>query len=195
MNDAPRRRRRRRNQISGTFSARLIEMLESFAYRVLSLSARRVLDRIEIEHAHHGGADNGELPVTFEHFEEYGMDRHAIAPALRELEALGFIEVTERGCAGNAESRHASLYRLTYRASEGILSDGSHEWRRIATIDEARKIADTARKTPPENRTRRGGKRVVGPKMSMKDAASGASSKIKTPVGENHTDPSGGNPH
>jgi hypothetical protein len=167
MTDARRGRRHRRNRISGTFSPRLIEMLESYPYRVLSLSAHRVLDRIEIEHARHGGADNGKLPVTFEHFEEYGMDRHAIAPALRELEALGFIEVTERGCAGNAGSRHASLYRLTYRASEGVLSDGSHEWRRISTIEEARKIADAARKTPPENRTRRGGKRIV---RRMKDA-------------------------
>ena len=45
---------------------------------------------------------SGKLPITFEQFEEYGMDRDAIAPALRELEALGLIEITERGCAGNA---------------------------------------------------------------------------------------------
>jgi hypothetical protein len=61
-------------------------MMESPAYRVLSLSARRVLDRIMIELAHHGGNDNGKLPVTYEHFEEYGIHRHAIAPAIRELE-------------------------------------------------------------------------------------------------------------
>lgn len=53
---------KRFNKISGQFSARLIEMLESPAYRVLSLSARRILDRIDIEHAHHGGQDNGLYP-------------------------------------------------------------------------------------------------------------------------------------
>ena len=35
-------------------------MMASPAFRVLSLSARRVLDRLEIELAHHGGQDNGE---------------------------------------------------------------------------------------------------------------------------------------
>jgi hypothetical protein len=55
--------RRRRTQIGGQVAPRLIEMLESPAYRALSLSGHRVLDRIEIEMAHHGGTDNGKLPV------------------------------------------------------------------------------------------------------------------------------------
>ena len=63
------------NKISGQFSARLIEMMESPAYRVLSLSAHRVLSRIEIEWAHHGGQDNGQLPVTFDNFADYGVHR------------------------------------------------------------------------------------------------------------------------
>jgi hypothetical protein len=56
---------RRRNKIAGQFSARTIEMMVSIAFRVLSHFARRVLDRLEMEHAHHGGQDNGALPVTF----------------------------------------------------------------------------------------------------------------------------------
>jgi hypothetical protein len=86
--------RRKNNAIDGQFSARTIEMLESPAWRVLSLSAHKVFDRICIELAHHGGNDNGRLPVTYGQFMEYGIDRHAIAPAIRELEALGFVEVT-----------------------------------------------------------------------------------------------------
>jgi len=97
--------RRRRTQIDGQFAARLIQMLESPPYRQLSLSARRVLDRLEIELGHHGGMDNGRLPVTFDNFQRYGIDRHAIAPAIRELVALGFIEITEHGRAGNADWR------------------------------------------------------------------------------------------
>jgi hypothetical protein len=46
-------------------------MIKSPAWSVLSLSARRVLDRIEIEHADHGGNDNGRLPVTYDDFERY----------------------------------------------------------------------------------------------------------------------------
>jgi DNA-binding transcriptional MocR family regulator len=57
---------------------------------------RRFLARLEIEMAHHGGNDNGRLPVTYDHFVEYGVRRHSIKPTLRELEALGFIESKPR---------------------------------------------------------------------------------------------------
>jgi hypothetical protein len=69
-------------------------MLESPAYRVLSRAARMVLDRIEIEHMHHGGRENGNLPVTYNDFVVYGIHRHGISPAIRESQALGFIEIT-----------------------------------------------------------------------------------------------------
>ena len=96
---------KRRNKIDGQFNARTLKMMESPAYRALSLSARRVMDRICIELMHHGGNDNGKLPVTYEHFVEYGIARHAIAPAIRELEALGFVEVTQRGKPSAGEFR------------------------------------------------------------------------------------------
>jgi hypothetical protein len=90
-------------------------MLESPAIRVLSLAARRALNRIEIELAHHGGNDNGKLPITYADFERYGLHPNAIAPAIRELAALGFIEVTRKGYGGAAEVRAPSLYRITFR--------------------------------------------------------------------------------
>ena len=138
-----------RNSYSGQFAGRLIEMLELPAYRALSLAAHRVLARIEIEFGHHGGKhlENGRLPVSFDQFEEYGMDRHAIAPALRELEALGFIEITKRGYDKDVNREQIHLYRLTYRPAEGSPADGSHEWRRITTAEEAEAIADLARKS------------------------------------------------
>ena len=66
---------KRRNAITGQWAARSIEMLENPAYRTLSLSAHRALARIEIELAHHGGNDNGRLPVTFDDFVQYGVRR------------------------------------------------------------------------------------------------------------------------
>src|SRR5437764_13729108 len=105
---------KRRNRISGQWSPRLIEMLESPAYRVLSLSAHRVISRVEIELAHHGGNDNGKLPITFEDFVAYGIDRAAVAPAIREAEALGFLRVTERGRGGNEEFRRPNLFFSTF---------------------------------------------------------------------------------
>ena len=85
-------------------------MLRSPAWRALSLSARRMLDRLEIEMADHGGTDNGKLPTTYDDFHRYGIYRHAIGPAIREAVALGFLKVTEPGRAGNAEWRKPNLF-------------------------------------------------------------------------------------
>ena len=121
-------------------------MLESPAWRVLSLSARRLLDRIEIELAHHGRNDNGRLPVTFEDFEEYGMTREAIAPAIREAGALGFIRVTEHGRGGNAEYRKPNKFFLTYTRDRGsLVNPPTDDWSKIKTIEEAEAIARAAR--------------------------------------------------
>jgi len=146
--------RRKRNQIDGQFNARLIEMMESPAYRVLSLSARRVLDRICIELAHHGGNDNGKLPVTYEQFVEYGVERQAIAPAIRELVALGFIEVTVKGRHSAGDVRWPNMFRLTCVNCKST-PNPSHEWRRIKTTEEARAIAQAARTAKDERAVRK----------------------------------------
>jgi hypothetical protein len=147
---AKRPKRKERGSINGAFAWRLVEMLGSPAYRVLSLSAHRVMARLEIELAQHGGKpeENGRLPCTFEHFVEFGLHRHAIAPAIRELVALGFIEITQRGSAGNAGFRQPTLYRLTYR-HWGSHKEASDEWRRIKTVEEAEEIAKQGR--PPQS--------------------------------------------
>jgi DNA-binding transcriptional MocR family regulator len=137
---------KRRNGISGQWSARLIEMLECPAYRALSQSAHRVISRIEIELAHHGGNDNGRLPVTFEDFIAYGVHHNAVAPAIREAEALGFIRVTERGRGGNAEHRQPNKFFLTFAHSrESRQSPPTHDWRRIKSLEDAIEIAQAAR--------------------------------------------------
>ena len=133
-------------KITGQFVPRLIQMLRSPAYRVLSLSGRRILDRIEIEHATHGGRDNGKLPVTFADFIGFGIgNRHAIARGLREVCALGFVERTRPGRGGNAEFRIPNLFRLTYLPARG--KNPTHDWRRIETVEEAEKIARKVRRT------------------------------------------------
>jgi hypothetical protein len=137
---------RRRNSINGQFAARRIEMLESPAYRVLSRSGHMVIARIEIELAHHGGNDNGRLPVTTENFVQYGMHRTSVAPAIREAEALGFIQITERGHGGNAEYRSPNRFYLTYaHTNDSKRRPPTDEWRRIKTLQEANQIARSAR--------------------------------------------------
>jgi hypothetical protein len=139
--------RRRRNAIAGQFAARPIEMLESPAFRALSRAAHQVMARIEVEHAHHGGVDNGELPVTYDQLVEYGLHRHAIAPAIRELVALCFIQIIAKGCAGNERYRRPNLFRLTYRpAKDATTGDGTHEWRSIKSVAQAEALAQQGRR-------------------------------------------------
>jgi len=124
-------------------------MLESPAHRALSLSALRILDRISIELGHHGGQDNGALPCTYTNFTDFGIDRHAIAPAIRELVALGFVEITERGRPGNGEFRTPNLYRLTFqpilRRNKAPVQP-THDWRGIDSLESAQLIALAARR-------------------------------------------------
>lgn len=187
---------KRRNRINGQWSARLIEMLESPAYRALSRSAHMVISRIEIELAHHGGNDNGRLPVTTDDFVKYGMHRTSVARAIREAVALGFIRITERGCGGNAEYRTPNKFLLTFahgRDSRSI--QPTHDWRRIKTIEEAEQIARPARAAKDERAVEHG-KRSWRKRQQKQGASTGKShrsvrhlrtERAETPVRVNGT--------
>jgi hypothetical protein len=174
-------RKRRKTTIGGTFAPRLIEMISSPAFCVLSLSARRVLDRLEIELASHGGTNNGKLPVTFADFRRYGIDYDAISPAIREVVALGFVEITRKGRAGNAEYRTANIFRLTFRHTD--YGNPTDEWRRITTSDQAKAVASAARKSINKNYNSSRGK----PSVSVGE-------NRQAPVGETPTTVSPGKP-
>jgi hypothetical protein len=135
----------RRNRLSEQWAAYPIEMLQSPAYRALSLSACRVLHRIEIELAAHGGNDIERLPVTKADFVEYGISPRLVASAIREAEALGFIRITQRGRGGNAEHRKENQFFPTYLVGRNRALAPSHDWRQINTLEEAKQIACAAR--------------------------------------------------
>jgi len=120
--------------IDEPFVMRRLSMLNSAAFTVLSLAAHRVLTRIEIEHLQHGRKENGNLIVTYTQFEDYA--------------------ITEQGRAGNGEYRRASKYRLTYCPAKGAMGSGTHEWRGVGTLEEAKALAKAARseRDPPISR-------------------------------------------
>jgi hypothetical protein len=165
---------RRKSTIVGQFVPHGIKLIESPAWSVLSLSARRVLDRIEIEMCHHGGlCANGELVVTYGDFERFGIHRDAIAPALREVTALGLLVVTEQGRGGNSEFHKASKYRLTYICTKGTgkwPDQPTDDWKRITTLEIAEHIASAARDArtrPSKKQKSTHGKRSVPPPKTM----------------------------
>ncbi|MBB3772040.1 hypothetical protein FHS55_002649 [Angulomicrobium tetraedrale] len=129
-------------KLEGPFIAVPTEMLLSPAHRELSRAARQVLDRLMIEHSQHAGNENGGLICTHADFMRHGIDRHAIKPAIRELEALGFVRVRQGG-AGNGEFRQPNRFRLTFAWSKD--GPATNEWREIVSEENARALARSAR--------------------------------------------------
>jgi hypothetical protein len=134
------------------FVMHTIEMLESAAYRALSVSGHRVLARIEIEHGHHGGKENGRLPVTFDDFEDYGISPKSVAPALREVQALGFVSLTTQGRPSKSDfGRHPNCFGLTYiRGPAPKYAEPTHEWKQHQTPEDALRVARDARAAKDE---------------------------------------------
>jgi hypothetical protein len=144
------RMKKKHHKIGAPFVPHTFEMLRSPAWRVLSLTAHRILSRIEIEFGNHGGRDNGKLPVTFADLRNFGIRNcDDIARGIRELRALGFVELTRPGRAGNGEFRAPNLFRLTYLPAYGKAP--THEWRQFETIEAAEQAAQKSRKPVTEN--------------------------------------------
>ena len=132
----------------------------------------------------HGGAENGRLQVTRRQFEEWGVHRDAVAPALRELTALGFLEVTEKGHAGVGGNGAANRFRLTYVASKyGI--EPSNEWRRIPSLEDAERLAKGAR-SEKERRARdlgsRGGRATQRKFLAATETMTAAATETMTEI-------------
>jgi hypothetical protein len=94
------------------------DILASPAWRAMSINARRVLDRIMLEHMAHGGTENGNLLVTHRQFIEAGVSRDYVADAIDELEHLRLIRITVRG-RGGIGSHHANRFLLTWMPERG----------------------------------------------------------------------------
>jgi len=132
------------------------QMLGSPAFNALIGSASaRVVFRVFLEHMQHGGQENGNLKVTFNDFEAYGIDRKRISSAINEAQALGFIERTHKGhrCHGDFHGR-AATFRLTWLGT--LTADGpkqaTNEWATLTAEDVERITApkrSTKSKTSP----------------------------------------------
>jgi hypothetical protein len=118
--------------------------------RELSLTARRILDTLEIEHCRRGGRENGKLICTYDYLARFaGVSRSCIRAALRELVAAGLIEIVRPGCRSWADLRAPSQYRITYLPTfQGQWIEPTHEWKK--------------RKAGPESTTGTGPKSDTG---------------------------------
>jgi hypothetical protein len=132
-----------------------VQLMESYAARVLSKHEHLAWMKIEIEHRKRGGRRNGELIVTTDDFVAYGIERRQIPAALRALEALGIIIITDRGHGGHGPNHLPHFFLLNYDC--GMVEDEygnsdngrdaiTNSWARFANLEEAEGVAQKARK-------------------------------------------------
>jgi len=105
------------------------EMERSPAWRALPELAKRILYALEAEYLESGAAFcAGRIKCNYDQLMRLG-PREAVLRALRELRALGFVEIRKTGDrAIGAERLPPTFYVLTY-----LPPNPRHDWRRILT--------------------------------------------------------------
>jgi hypothetical protein len=89
-----------------------------------------MIERLEVEHMRHGGKENGNLVVSYDQFEAYGVSRRAICQMIEVGQALGIIEVIKpENWYGDV--RPPNIYRLTYIPAKGKRAP-TDEWNTIS---------------------------------------------------------------
>ena len=134
------------------------ELLDSPAWRALSVNGFRLISFLLIEHCNHAGLENGNLVATHKQLRDYGLTGDEIRPAIEEAQFLGFLRY-ERGGRWAGTNR-PSRFRLTFYADrEG--TPATNDWKRL---DETRindwkdrrrtlRAAREKRKAAPETRS------------------------------------------
>lgn len=80
-------------------------LLQSAAWRSLSIHSRRLIDFLMLEHMSHGGRHNGFLLAPRRQLESFGIHERFVTAAISEAEGVGLIDCI-RG-KGRAPSRYA----------------------------------------------------------------------------------------
>jgi hypothetical protein len=122
------------------------DLLESAAWRGLSINAGRLLDFLMVEHMRHGGKKNGELLAPWTQLENTGIGARHIGEAIADVVRSGLVDCT-RGVG-----RQPSRYALTWLPMTDR-SEPSNRWRsavvpsegKVLQIPSQGKVAGTRR--------------------------------------------------
>lgn len=132
----------------GGFLPIRLGMLLSPAYQARTRPLASILERLEIEHLRHGGAQNGGLCVSYSQFAEYGVSRRTVRPALLLGVALGLLEVIQiQEVVGDI--RPDNMYRLTYVPERGKRAP-TDEWRSVTAAAASKAVDDFKARTTPK---------------------------------------------
>jgi hypothetical protein len=119
-------------------------LLESAAWRSLSINARRLIDFLLIEHLRHGGRENGRLLAPRRQLERFGIASHLVSTAIEETERVGLVDC-KRGVG-----RCPNIYGLTWlsRGDDPPTNRWRHHEETAAQLIANRKAAKARKKRP-----------------------------------------------
>lgn len=125
--------------INEPFASLPLSLLTSPAWRALTWDARRVLDRLMVEHLSHGAHTHDRLVCTYADFAAAGIRQRSIAGAIRQCVELGLVIVTKRGTPSISTRRQPSEYRLTFLGGRerGKYVPPTDEWRAVESDRQA----------------------------------------------------------
>ena len=133
-------------------------LLSSPAFRVLNIHELRTLFCIMEEHQAKSGFIKDGLIVTRRDFTRWGVDTHHITASLAVLRNLWIVQQT-RNMGGSRDGRTPNMYKPTFLPSEPSIKDATHDYLKIPTKKEARRVAEMHRfkriRKPPVMRKRR----------------------------------------
>ena len=127
--------KRQRLKLNGQWIPHSVALLR--VLRELSLTARRIIDTLEIEHCRHGGRENGKLLCPYRSFRIFGLTSGSrISEAIQELKAAKLIEIVRPGRRSYADLRTPTLYRLTYLHTfeNARWVEATHDWKKKARV-------------------------------------------------------------
>ena len=125
------------------------ELINSLAWLYMSINCQKLIHRWIVEHSNHGGHENGRLVCTYNNFEDYGLTRNKIRPAIEEAHSLGLVK-HQRGERVFAKNQPNS-YRLTFYGTDE-LHTATNDWKRLT---EERLISFKRKKTEKEERRKK----------------------------------------
>jgi GNAT superfamily N-acetyltransferase len=114
-----------------------LDLMASPAWQGRSIACARLIDFLELEHARHGGKENGSLLAPYTQLVEFGIGRRLIADAIREAEQRGLIRVERGGKKGTAiteVNRFTLTYFWTKRIENGLWhwEEETDDWRTVS---------------------------------------------------------------
>lgn len=154
-------------------------MLQSSAWRALSINARRFLDFLELDHLSHGGAENGHLRATYDQLKTYGLTRSEIFSAIEETIALGFVRRMQVHLP-----RVPMEYRLTYYgfiSQNSMAESPTNEWESLDDRGVARVKSVLRRRLANRGARKKKQKFLNGSISRTKEAKSGETFRTNNP--------------